>query len=233
MMLFLLILVWFSTRKEDDPKSQAIVLQGGGTGVGSAVPPPPSTASVKIGNNAPVVKSIQLLPTPIFAGQAVRAEVITEDQDGDFVQRLYEWQVNGKMVDANDIDTLDGSQVHSGDKILVYVTPSDPYSKGKMHVSPLVTVMNLPPEISSIPPSSGDDGQFVYQIEAKDPDFDTLRYRLLKGPSDMNVNSETGLVHWVVALLPTNPLQVAFEVSDQKGGTVIQQFNLQTPSTKK
>jgi len=189
----------------------------------------PFITSVKIGNNAPVIESIKLLPIPVAPGQEVVAEVAATDQDGDFVQLSYEWQVNGKPVNGNNRRILSGDQVHSADRILVFVTPSDPYSKGEVRVSPLITVLNRPPEIVSLPPNNDDKGRYVYQIVAKDPDMDTMNYILLEGPPGMEVDSTNGLVHWdLSASLSESQSDVAIEVNDGKGGKTIQRFTLKT-----
>ena len=250
LILLLLILIWFATRKGvttpagkglsgiKNGDTQGPKAGGDGGFVTSprdeVIPPSPNmqstVASVKAVNNLPVVKSIRLLPIPVSAGQAVRAEVITEDKDGDFVQLLYEWQVNGKPIDANDHNTLAGDQVHSADQILVLVTPSDPHSKGEALVSPLITVTNRPPEIVSLAPKDDQGKYYTYQIVAKDPDLDPLNYALLEGPSGMEVHPTTGLVHWEVVPLPKNKSHIALEVNDGKGGKAVQQFTLQTTS---
>ncbi len=182
--------------------------------------------AVKKANSVPIIKSIRLLPVPVSARQSLRAEVVSEDQDGDFVHLLYEWRVNGNPVLANDHDTLDGDQVHSGDKILVFVTPADPYSRGLVMVSPLTIVSNLSPEIVSLPPNEDHKGRYTYQIVAKDNDLDPLNYTLLEGPPGMEVDPITGLVQWAVVPVSESQSRVALEVSDGKGGTVTQRFKL-------
>lgn len=241
----LLVLVFFATRKGEEP---AVIqnqnnndMQGqksGDEGVGASpkagmgMPshPPSSTvsASVKPPNTYPVIKSIRFLPMPVSSGQDIRAEVVSEDKEGDFVQLFYEWKINGKPVTANDHDTLHGDQVRSADRILVFVTPADPYSSGEGRVSPMITVLNQPPEVISLPPNKDENGKYTYQMMAKDPDSDTLNYLLIKGPPGMEVDSVTGLVQWTATPLTGSQSHVVLEVNDGKGGKVSQQFTLQT-----
>lgn len=241
LILFLLVLIWFSTRDGEEVSDN---LHGRGdiqrkAAASAKIASPINerersgfSPSTPIGNNPPVVKSIRLLPIPVSAGEVVRAEVITEDKDGDFVQLTYEWQVNGKPISGNDLDTLSGDQVHSADTILVFVTPSDPNSKGATRVSPLTTVLNRSPEIVSLPPSTDENGKYTYQIVAKDPDLDSLSYILLKGPPGMEVHPTTGLVQWVAAPVSESQSHVGLEVNDGKGGKAVQQFTLQITATK-
>ena len=236
LIFLLLVLVWFFTRKGEPP------LDSGGNSTqiektGEVTPPheitgrvnapSPSTATVKTGNSVPIIRSIRLLPIPVSSGQSVRAEVIADDKDGDFVQLLYAWEVNGKAVDGNDHATLDGGLVRSADQILVTVTPADPYSRGEARVSPLTIVLNLPPEIVSLPPNKDENGKYTYQIAAKDPDLDALNYNLLKGPPGMEIGTTTGFIQWAVTPLSESQSHVAVEVNDGKGGKVTQQFRLQ------
>ncbi len=194
-------------------------------------PSPPATAQVVIGNNPPTVKTVRLLPIPVSAGEAVRAEVTAEDPDGDFVSLSYEWQINGQPILGNDRDRLEGDQVKSADKIMVSVTPSDTLSHGIPVLSPLLTVLNRPPEIVSNPSSREEKGRYTYQIVAKDPDDDLLHYLILKGPPGMQIDPASGRIDWQSAPLPGDRADVAVEVNDAKGGRAIQQFTIQmTPS---
>lgn len=191
---------------------------------------PPVIDSVKIGNNPPVIKLIRLIPIPVSAGEAVRAEVTSEDIEGDFVHLTYEWQVNRQPIPANDRESLDGTLVHSADQIVLFVTPSDPFSKGMQQVSPLITVLNRSPEIDSLPPRQDEKGRYRYQVVARDPDGDLLHYTLIEGPPGMKIDSASGLIDWEVIRLSDEQSHVRMKVSDEKGGEVTQEFRVQTTS---
>ena len=192
---------------------------------------PPFIASVKIGNNLPEVQSIIFSPNQLFSGQSVRAEVITEDKDGDFVQVHYAWQVNGVPI-HNDIDTLAGDKVHSADAIFVFVTPADPYGRGETKISPTINVGNRSPDIVSLPART-DTQRFTYQVVARDPDLDPLHYILLKGPPGMEIHPTSGLIQWNLSPLTESQSSVDLEVNDGKGGKSVQHFRLETTSVKK
>jgi hypothetical protein len=193
----------------------------------------PVKASMKVSNNVPVIKEVRLFPISVSAGDSVRAEMVADDADGNMIQFSYQWQVNGKMIDGNDQDTLSGDLVHSADRIFVVVTPSDPYSKGAPQHSAMLIVANRPPEIGSIPPDSGDsEGKYTYQIVAKDPDSDPLSYVLVKGPTGMEIHPTSGLVTWVATALSQNESQIELSVSDGKGGKAIQGFKLNTRAAR-
>lgn len=55
---------------------------------------------------------------------------------------------------------------------------------------------NQPPVVTSVPSSFAREGQvYTYQVEATDPNNDTLNYTLLSGPADASVGSD-GLLLW-------------------------------------
>ncbi len=183
-----------------------------------------ASAKLVIGNRVPMIQSIRLSPKSIFAGGSLQATVDAKDPDGDTVYLSYEWQINGKVVLGHDKDSLSGDQIHSADKIVVSVTPSDLMSKGSVADSPLMTVINRSPTILSTPPSHQENGKYTYQLIAKDPDGDSLQYLLVTGPSGMRVNPIAGLLEWEVS---DNKTDVAVEVNDAKGGAVTQKFTIQ------
>jgi len=61
--------------------------------------------------------------------------------------------------------------------------------------------LNRAPIIISEPTITAEENnQYSYQLEAKDPDGDTLTYLLVLNPEGMSINSENGLLTWI----PTN-----------------------------
>ena len=186
----------------------------------------PMAASMQMGNRPPVLTQIELSPIPVYAGNPIRVEPTATDGDADLIQFSYQWQINGSFVDGNDQDILSGEQVKSADQILVVVTPSDAYGKGEPKNSSILTVVNRPPQISSIPPKGGKEPKYFYQIVANDPDLDSLKYTLLKGPSGMVGDALSGLVTWEAVSVSEDQTDVELEVSDGKGSRVTQQFKL-------
>ncbi len=86
---------------------------------------------------------------------------------------------------------------------------------------------NLPPTISSAPPTQGRVGQvYNYAVRAADADGDPLRYRLTTSPAGMTINAATGLIQWMPAVAQTGSHDVAVLVEDGRGGNVAQTFTL-------
>ncbi len=82
------------------------------------------------------------------------------------------------------------------------------------------------PMITSQPtlvPGLGD--VYVYDIDATDPDGDTLNYELTEGPDGMTVDPTTGLVQWTASFTEQ---RVEVTVTDGNGGRVIQGFRIPT-----
>jgi len=74
-------------------------------------------------------------------------------------------------------------------------------------------LFNLPPVIESEPVTTAKVGSlYTYEVEASDPNNDTLTYFLLDSPSGMSINSTTGEISWT----PTSEgsFEVIVEVSD-------------------
>lgn len=87
------------------------------------------------------------------------------------------------------------------------------------------TVDNSPPTVLSDPiETATEDIQYIYDIEAFDSNDDILTYLLTSYPTEMTINSSSGLVSW----LPTNEMvgthPVAVSVSDGNGGFDTQGF---------
>jgi hypothetical protein len=80
--------------------------------------------------------------------------------------------------------------------------------------------------ISGVVLASAPPVLYAYQVEASDPDGDTLTYSLVKGPPGMEIDGETGLIEWWVTSKELGPHEVIVEVSDGQGGSDQQMFTL-------
>lgn len=179
---------------------------------------------VKIGNNPPVLALVKLLPEQLKAGHPIRAEVQGFDKEGDPIHYDYEWYINDQPVDGSTGADLDGKLIRSNDRVAVKVIPSDTFSQGAPKLSNTFIVANQPPEISSLPPTVAEEGKYVYQVIAKDPDGDALNYRLEEAPAEMTLNPTSGLLEWNMKTPPTENVRVKIQVDDANGGKSIQQF---------
>jgi hypothetical protein len=102
---------------------------------------------------------------------------------------------------------------------------------GNLHTLPPLSVtfnpvaVNQPPSITSAPVTAGVHLQpYSYTVTAADPNNDTLTFALTTFPLGMTIDSSTGLIQWTPP--GTGTLPVTVQVSDGKGGTASQSFNV-------
>jgi hypothetical protein len=189
----------------------------------------PFVAVATVGNQAPELVAVQLEPPgDISVGRPVVANPQAMDADGDPISYHYSWWVNGHTA-GGDEPSFDTSQLRRGDTVKVRVVATDGTDESNAIESPPIRVANSPPKITSTPGGLDRDGVFRYTIQAVDPDGDqTLRYRLVKGPEGMTVDSLTGLVQWKPSATQTGKQLVEVAVDDLQGGTGSQRFELTT-----
>jgi len=136
---------------------------------------PPSTALVTIGNAPPVVLSVELRPKPPTSEDVLYAEVEVEDVDGDTVDLLWSWWVDGEAVsEASELDP-----VPRGSLVKVEVTPYDGQQLGEPMWSDEFAVQNGAPSkpvvaIVSESTHAGWDAECVALDPLLDPDGDPL-----------------------------------------------------------
>ena len=173
----------------------------------TATQPERTYMPTKLENDPPELTRAEL----VNEGGGLRIAAEAMDKDGDPVQLRYSWMVNDQVV--SDKDTLPGFK--SGDSVIGTVTPND----GKVDGAPksfFKKIGNAPPHITQNQPQF-DDPTWTYQVQATDPDGDPLEFKLLKGPSGMNIDPKTGLVTWNTGSA-TGRYTATVQVSDGKGG---------------
>lgn len=70
---------------------------------------------------------------------------------------------------------------------------------------------------------------YNYDVNAIDPNNDTLNYQLLNGPAAMQIDSQTGLIEWIPDQVGNE--DVTIQVDDGKGAIEQQSFSIQVDST--
>jgi hypothetical protein len=86
---------------------------------------------------------------------------------------------------------------------------------------------NRPPQIVSSPPAWLGAGQaYVYDVQAVDPDGETLVYELLRGPAGMAIDSGSGRISWTSTAGATSVAEVIVQVRDELGAADVQAFEL-------
>ncbi|MEH2110944.1 Ig-like domain-containing protein, partial [Nostoc sp.] len=92
--------------------------------------------------------------------------------------------------------------------------------------------LNQAPVIQSQPNKEIIGGQFYsYDVNASDPNGDSLTYKLLASPDGMTIDPTTGLINWNTTTSNIGNQIISLEVSDGRGGTVTQDYALSVIAT--
>ena len=185
------------------------------------------TASVTVGNTAPRIDEIHMEPSPVHRGEILKARVMARDPDGDPVQLSYKWFRNGKELPGQQTDSLDTKPFRKKDLLRVLVTASDGQAAREPLYGMPVTIENAPPRITSTPSTALNDGQYLYQVIATDPDEDTISYELKEGPSGMTIEAVTGKLVWRMTPESKGKHHVLIVAKDTENAHTEQDFDLE------
>ena len=163
-------------------------------------------------NHAPVISDLSANPFSVNVNQTTTVTCIASDPDGDPL--TYHWTKNGGFFEGS---TSGPSLIWKAPSIQGNYTVSCEVSDGEASDSDQVIIsvgdVNHAPVITSTPPTSAPVGQtYSYDVNATDPDGDTLTYSLTTKPSGMTINSSTGLIAWTPT--STGNYNVTVKVSD-------------------
>jgi hypothetical protein len=141
----------------------------------------PATASVTIANAAPEITSVTTT-SPVYTDDVIYAWYETFDFEGDAVDVLLEWYVNGqKITEGESLHGIGNFDKH--DDVYVLATPSDAYGTGAPVASETVTVLNTAPTqptvaIEPAEPEAGEDDLVCTVVVAStdDDQEDQIQY---------------------------------------------------------
>lgn len=183
-----------------------------------------------IGNLPPAIKSLVLKPLKPTVNDTIEAIVEGEDPDGDVVSFKYHWTVNRIPITEQPTNNsaFSPTGLHKKDMIIAVITPADGERDGEKKLSDPVYIVNAHPKILSTPPMAPGRDMYEYQVIAKDPDGDELRYGFSTMPSGMTIDSSTGLIRWEPVKVVTEKQEVPVKiwVSDGDGGVTYQEFSI-------
>ena len=90
-----------------------------------------------------------------------------------------------------------------------------------------VRAIDVPPLITSIPPTLGAAGQtYDYAVHATDVDGDPLTYHLIAFDTGMTIDAATGEIQWTPTAAQIGIHLIAVGVDDGQGGTAMQSWIL-------
>jgi len=185
---------------------------------------------VQIGNSPPEISKVKIMPEVFKPGDTLSVDASGTDVDGDEVTLSYEWTKNGEPAGSSRQIQL---SLKRGDKLSVKITPFDGTDYGRSGVLRRELV-NLPPMITDNRKYLFDGKRYSHQINAVDPDGDSLTYSLKKAPSGMRIDSSSGVITWDVPSDFTGKASFAVAVADGHGGEAAQDLTLEIkPEQKK
>jgi len=184
-----------------------------------------SRASVTVGNSPPRIVEVSATTEQALRRGDIRVTAVTADADGDEVTLNYQWLVNGEEDLFSTAETLAADRYQKGDTIQVRITPHDGIEEGETYASEALTIPNAPPRITSKPPEKFEALEYVYQVEAEDPDGQKLTYRLAEAPAGMTIG-ESGQVNWPLNDVAAGTYPIKIAVEDPDGGKTTQEFSV-------
>lgn len=185
------------------------------------------TSPVTVGNTAPSIAEIHMEPVPLYRGQTLNVRVVARDPDDDAVQFSYQWFRNGKELPGAQTAAWDTKEFRRKDTLRVHVTASDGKAARDPVAGVLVTIENAAPRITSIPPATISDGEYIYQVTATDADEDRVIYELKQGAPGMTIDATTGKLTWKLTPESKGKHTVIIIAKDSENASTQQDFEIE------
>jgi hypothetical protein len=138
----------------------------------------PVTATVAIGNEAPVAALVSITPDPATAADDLSCSANGSDADADAITWSYSWTIDG-VASSETSNTLPSGAFAKGSEIVCIATPNDGTIDGAAQASSGVTISNSAPVIDSAslsPNPAVSSSSLACNVSATDPDGDSLSY---------------------------------------------------------
>ena len=155
----------------------------------------------------PEIKTIALEPSKPIITDVLRALPQLENPRMRGVKFTCTWFVNGDDVSGEESTILPSKYLKKGDDVYCKMIAVSGRYQSKEFKSKKIQIQNAPPVINHPPiPHFQIPGQFQYNIDAEDPDGDTLSYKLLL-PLDKGIelDSKSGMITWDIREIPRDP----------------------------
>jgi len=190
------------------------------------------TVTVAQANRPPVITSTA--PTAATTGVAYAYDVDATDPDGDALSYALTNAPTGMTIDASSglIAWAPNATQLGPNAVAVRVTDG---RGGEAMQSFAVTVAqaNRPPTITTAAPTSATTGAaYTYDVDATDPDGDTLSYALTTAPTGMTMEASSGLIAWTPTAAQAGSSTLTIVVRDGRGGEASQTASIQTSANQ-
>jgi hypothetical protein len=192
----------------------------------------PRSASVQVGNQAPLIEALYLAPDgEVRPGQEVTAAPQAKDPDGDVLEYEFTWLLNGRPVRGADRAAFDTSKLTRGDRLQALVRVSDGEAWSPVAESMTLALANRAPRFAGVPPIASSAGLVQAEFQAEDPDGDrSLRFRVLEGPAGLSIDPLSGRLSWRPGPEAAGTHAVELAVADSLGAESALRFELDVVS---
>ncbi len=177
-----------------------------------------SSNNIVIGNSPPSIVRSRIVPEYPTASSTMTVNVKGEDNDNDRVNFIYKWFLNDEY--SGDASYLE-ADMKRDDEVKVEITPNDGESSGKTVILKKTILNSLPVVNEGSPVINGSN--YRYQVNAADPDGDTLSFTLAKGPEGMSVD-QSGVLTWEIKPDSSGDHDIEVLISDNQGAEIIVPF---------
>jgi hypothetical protein len=196
-----------------DTFSEGMVGGGGG-----GTPPPPV-------NHAPTITSTPITITTL--GVEYTYDVDATDPDGDTLTYSLTTKPTDMTIDEN--TGLIRWTPTLRDTYVVVVEVSDGSLTDTQSFP--ISVVDQPPVINSTPVTTAEVGvAYTYDVDATDPEGDTIYYYLVVSPTGMTIDENTGLISWTPSAAHIGDNAVVVEASALELSTT-QDFTIVIPGS--
>ncbi len=189
------------------------------------------TVATQYSNRSPVITSNP--PPAATAGQVYGYNATGADPDGDLVVWSLDRGPAGLSIDATRGSvrwTPAFDQLGTHEVALRLTDTLGGSATQTFNIT--VQAVNLPPVISSIPPTMAMVGRlYTYAVGGSDPDGDPLTFRLGAAPAGMTIDPPTGFITWTPATNQAGGQQVVVRVEDGRGWVGIQTYTVLVAAT--
>ncbi len=178
-------------------------------------------------NSPPIITSSP--PLSVNLGEVWAYQIEAFDPDGDPLEYLLiEGSAGASIEESGLVEwTPQGDQLGEHEFVIEVHDNRGGLARQSFSVYVNDAAVNSPPEIVSSPPLTALVGlTYSYQVDAIDPDGDTLEYVLASGTSGAAIDSAQGSLTWVPLSTQIGPNEFEIHVFDGQGGIAWQRFTV-------
>lgn len=177
-------------------------------------------------NRAPSIVSTP--PSGAIIGRAYAYDVRASDPDNDALRWSLDTAPAGMSIDGmlGTLRWVPTAAALGTQTVAVRATDSQGAFATQTYTL-TVRAANLPPLITSTPPTEAAVGQgYSYVFRATDPEGGLLTLSLVAAPAGMALNPTNGLVEWTPVASQTGPQAVNLRAADAEGGSTEQAYTV-------